>query len=117
MTTMAMRVFTWWKGELIGEDEFGNRYYHERGRLSRNRRRRWVIYKGVIEASKTPPGWHAWLHRTSEAPPSEQPLENKPWQKPHMPNLSGTAQAYQTPGQKSRDQSMPPPYEAWRPSE
>ena len=115
MTTIGMLLLTWWKGELVGEDEFGNRYYLEKGTLSRSRRRRWVIYKGAVEASKAPPEWHAWLHRTSDAPPSEKLLENKPWQKPHMPNLSGTAQAYRPPGQRDHDQGMPPAYQPWRP--
>ncbi len=115
MTTMGMRLFTLWKGELVGEDTFGNRYYSEKGAPTRSRPRRWVIYQGAVEASKTPPEWHAWLHRTSAAPPSEKPLENQPWQQPHLPNLTGTERAYRTPGQKSKDQDMPPPYEPWRP--
>lgn len=115
MTTWGIQLFTWWKGEQVGEDIYGNRYFRERGKPSRGRRRRWVLFSGVVEASKTPPEWHAWLHRTSDLPPSEKPLENKPWQQPHMPNLTGTDQAYRTPGQRGADQSMPPPYQAWRP--
>ncbi len=115
MRTLGIRLFTWWKGEKVGEDRFGNRYYREKGAPTRNWRRRWVIYKGEPEASKTPPEWHAWLHRTSAAPPSEKPLPNRPWQIPHMPNLSGTGQAYRPPGQRGQDQGMPPPYQPWRP--
>ena len=115
MTTMGMRLFTWWKGELVGEDGFGNCYYREKGAPTRSRPRRWVIYKGAVEASKAPPEWHAWLHRTSDAPPSEKPLVNKPWQQPHMPNLTGTDRAYRPPGQRHKDQAMPPPYQPWRP--
>lgn len=115
MKTLGIKLFTLWKGELVGEDEFGNRYYREKGAQTRSLPRRWVIYKGEVEASKTPPEWHAWLHRTSDAPPSEKPLKSQPWQKPHMPNLSGTAQAYRTPGQRGHDQGVPPPYQPWRP--
>ena len=117
MTSLGMQLFTWWKGEMVGEDGFGNRYYREKGAPSRALPRRWVIFKGAVEASKTPPEWHAWLHRTSDAPPSEKPLENKPWQQPHMPNLTGTAGAYRTPGQRLSHQGMPPPYQPWRPNE
>ena len=31
--------------------------------------KRWVIFNGKIEATKVPPHWHAWLHKTIEDPP------------------------------------------------
>ena len=110
-------LYTWLAGQLVGTDEFANRYYRSRGKRLNGRERRWVMFRGQAEASKVPPEWHAWLHRTSDAPPSEQPLENKPWQQPHMPNLTGTAGAYRTPGQRLSHQGMPPPYQPWRPNE
>ena len=118
MATIGTRLWTWWKGELVGEDQFGNRYYREKGKPARGRRGRWVLFNGETEASKTPPDWHAWLHRTSDAPPSEKPLETKPWQQPHIPNLTGTALAYRPPGDRAngpRPEGVPAPYEAWRP--
>src|SRR5579862_7546931 len=55
--TIGTRLFTWWKGELVGTDQFGNRYYREKpGRRLRagggreSRERRWVLYKGTSEA-------------------------------------------------------------------
>ncbi len=120
MTTLGTRLFTWLRGELVGEDGFGNRYYHERGEPGAGRRRRrWVIYEGEVEASKVPPEWHAWLHHVADAPPGENAAERKPWQKPHAPNLTGTAEAYKPPGameKGARAQGMPAPYEPWRPS-
>ena len=109
--TLGTRLFTWRKGEFVGEDETGNRYYRERNGL-----KRWVIYNGYAEASKIPPGWHAWMHHRSDAPPGAyQPRE---WEKPHEPNLTGTAQAYRPPGSilgpKPRTPGEPD-YEAWRP--
>ncbi len=41
--------YTWRKGELVGEDEFGNRYYRTRGGAidpTLGFQRRWVIYNG-----------------------------------------------------------------------
>src|SRR5712691_6776670 len=29
--TIGTRLFTWWKGELVGTDELANRYYREKG--------------------------------------------------------------------------------------
>lgn len=118
MATIGMHLMTWLKGELVGEDQFGNRYYREKGTPSRNRPRRWTLFKGKTEASKTPPEWHAWLHRMIDEPPSEKPLETKPWQQPHLPNLTGTDAAYRPPGDLTNGahpEGMPPPYEAWRP--
>ncbi len=117
--TIGTRLFTWMRGELVGEDEFGNRYYHERtAPTDGRRRRRWVMYKGEPEASKTPPEWHAWLRRSVDTPPSEKPAPRQPWQKPHLPNLTGTSGAYRPPGDIARGgraEPMPAPYEAWRP--
>ncbi|MFQ5783579.1 MAG: NADH:ubiquinone oxidoreductase subunit NDUFA12 [Alphaproteobacteria bacterium] len=118
MTTMVTRLFTWRKGELVGEDEFGNRYYRERATPAPGMRwRRWVVYRGEDEASKVPPGWHAWLHHMSDAPPDEAASGRRPWQKPHLPNLTGTTAAYRPPGDLAgkRPEGMPPPYQPWRP--
>jgi NADH:ubiquinone oxidoreductase subunit len=69
--TLGTRLLTWLRGELVGSDAYGNRYYRERGgrpvrrgggRFSREKR--WVIYNGEPEGSKVPPEWHAWLHHT-----------------------------------------------------
>jgi len=117
MATMGTRLFTLLRGELVAEDEFGNRYYQDR-RPPRDgaRRRRWVIYKGEDEASKVPPMWHAWLHHVIDQPPEKVTL--RPWQKPHQPNPTGTPEAYRPPGDMlagEHPEGMPPPYRAWRP--
>lgn len=109
-------LYTWFNGKLVGIDEFSNRYYRGKGKRLHGRERRWVVFKGKAEASKVPPEWHAWLHRMTDAPPTEKPLAEQPWQKPHLPNLSGTAHAYRPPGNMAKgDDGMPPPYEPWRP--
>jgi len=109
--TLGTRVWTWWKGEFVGEDEFGNLYYREK-----NGPRRWVIFNGPAEASAIPPGWHGWMHRRVDTPPgSYQPRE---WEKPHQPNLTGTAAAYRPKG-SILGTAQPPKsdgdYEAWKP--
>ncbi len=108
------------KGEFVGEDEFGNRYYRERRAPAGRRERRWVVYAadGEIEPSAVPPGWNAWLHHTVDEPPSERPLPVKYWEKPHRPNASGTAEAWLPPGHQLRGGRRPPAtgdYEPWRP--
>ncbi|HYU11033.1 MAG TPA: NADH-ubiquinone oxidoreductase subunit NDUFA12 family protein, partial [Stellaceae bacterium] len=66
--TLGTRWLTWLRGELVGTDPYGNRYYRLKGdkpqRLGGgrfSRERRWVIYNGEPEGSKVPPEWHAWL--------------------------------------------------------
>lgn len=125
MATIGTRLYTWLFGEKVGEDEFGNRYYRstrEEGlHIGRgNRERRWVIYKGLPEPSKVPPAWHGWLHHTQVDPPagtSEKPEHR--WEKPHLPNLTGTALAYRPTGHMYRGgkrNKATGDYEAWSPN-
>jgi len=109
--TLGTRLWTWRKGEFVGEDEFGNRYYREK-----NGSRRWVVYNGKVEASAIPPGWHGWIHHRLDSPPGQyQPME---WQQPHQPNLTGTALAYRPKGSILGSPTTPKSdgdYEAWTP--
>ncbi len=79
-------------GARAGEDELGNVYYRQRRGADWRSERRWVLYasRGEIEASMVPAGWNAWLHHNREKTPSEEPLVERRWEKPHQPNLSGT---------------------------
>ena len=106
-------------GELVGTDEFGNRYYRN-GKLTRyGLERRWVVYNGEIEASRIPAEWHAWLHHMSEAPLTGPAIPRWPWQKKHIPNMTGTAEAYRPPGHDLAGGHRPAAsgdYEPWVPS-
>ncbi len=99
--TFGTELWTWLYGELVGTDELGNRYYRTRdGKIdpALGFERRWVIYNGYAEASTIPPGWHAWIHHTVDVTPAAEAVELREWQKPHVPNLTGTPQAYRPPG-------------------
>ncbi len=118
MATAITHVITWLRGELVGTDEFGNRYYQERRAPRGRRRRRWVVYEGEDEASRVPPEWHAWLHYTVDEVPSGK-LRRRPWQKPHRPNLTGTRDAYLPPGhilKGGRRARATGDYEPWTPN-
>ena len=120
MATIATRLFTWLRGEAVGTDAFGNRYFREKGVPEGRRRRRWVLYKGEAEASKVPPDWHAWLHHTVDRPPSLSPLPSQPWEKEHRPNMTGTGEAWLPRGHLLRGGERAPAagdYEPWRPGE
>ena len=117
--TLSLRLSTWWRGEFVGEDEFGNRYYRAPSRIPRSiRERRWVVYSGYAEPSTIPGAWHGWIHHTVDHPPTARAYVPYPWEKPHQPNLTGTAYAYRPPGSllvpDPRDAGEPH-YEPWRP--
>ena len=110
-------LFTRLHGELVGTDSFGNRYFIDRRTKGQKRERRWVMYKGAPEASKVPPEWHAWLHYTTDDAPIHG-VEHKPWEKEHLPNLSGTPYAYRPQGSVAKGgqrAAATGDYQAWRP--
>ena len=109
--TLGMRLFTSRKGVKVGEDEQGNVFYE-----TKDGAQRWVIYNGEVEASRVSPEWHGWLHRTFDEPPSKTPLAHKAWEKPHVPNLTGTEAAYVPAGSLRRAAPVKrSDYEAWQP--
>src|SRR5581483_8475246 len=124
--TITTRLYTAFFGQLVGIDQFGNRYYLRQGRTHgdssvadpRKREKRWVMYKGIAEPSKVPPEWHGWLHYTFDQPPTERHIPRYSWMKPHLPNLTGTKGAYVPPGHLLRGaqrSSTTSDYEAWKP--
>ena len=114
--TIGTRLLIKRKGEQVGEDRFGNRYFQERGKpRGRCRPRRWVLYKGSPEASKVPAEWHGWLHYTVDQIPLNRLSKAKVWQKPHLPNLTGTIDAYRPPGDLKYRTKLPESYEPWKP--
>ena len=102
MLTLFKEIFIWWNrqtlgtriqtflfGKLVGEDEFGNKYYENK------KGKRWVIYKGEVEASKIPNEWYSWIHFMKNKIENVHELKKFHWQKPHKSNQTGTDQAYQ----------------------
>ncbi|MBV8976231.1 MAG: NADH:ubiquinone oxidoreductase subunit NDUFA12 [Alphaproteobacteria bacterium] len=95
--TYGTLLTTWLTGHLVGDDQFGNRYYQ-----SSDGKRRWVIYNGTVEASRVPPDWHGWLHHTYAEPPTRAPLKAPVWEKAYAPNPTGTVAAYRPDGSLAR---------------
>jgi NADH:ubiquinone oxidoreductase subunit len=125
-----LNPFTWWTGaswttifyglrdkKRVGEDALGNAYYMG-GRDTAGRPRRWVIYTGSNDASRVPPEWFSWLHHQVDDVPAKALPAPKAWQKPAVPNLTGTALAYRPPGalEKGGERAAATgDYEAWTP--
>lgn len=120
-------IFTWWdgptwgtrlwtrlNGEEVGGDSEGNRYFRKTGKRAE---RRWVIYNGSNEASRVPPEWHGWLHKTSDILPADSPIARKIWEQPHIANRTGTPDAWVRPGTLAGGPRAKATgdYEAWRP--
>ena len=91
--SLGTKIYTWLYGNLVGSDEFRNKYYCSSKNFNSELAKRWVIFDGEIEASRVPPHWHAWLHKTTNVPPIGYSHKYK-WQKDHQPNMTGTSQAY-----------------------
>lgn len=119
-------LFTWWEGASlgttlftrrngtkVGADALGNVYYR-----SKEGDRRWVIYNGPNEPSRIPPEWYSWLHGQIDGHPDEALPPAPKFQKPAVPNLTGTPRAYRPAGSLERGgqrQAASGDYEAWTP--
>ena len=135
---MLSQFFTWWNSttmgtsftlwrksaRLVGKDEQGNRYFEEKTPSlpgsEGKRRRRWVVYHGIAEASRITPDWHGWLHHTFEEAPTVEPLKRRSFETDHVPNMTGTPLAYHPKGSLSRSdgpEDVNDDYEAWTPDD
>lgn len=126
LVSIIRRIFGWWNvatigtlihtkfyGIKVGQDGLGNQYY-----VSKDGKRRWVIFVGEIEATNIQPAWHAWLHRIVDETPLEKPRTIKSWEKDHLPNQTGTVNAYSPSGALTEGgvrKSSTDDYEAWTP--
>lgn len=131
MMSVLLRIFTWWngatvgtlfhtwrKGEKVGEDQYGNQYYQTRGQRldpALGIVRRWVIYKGEADASMIPAGWYGWMHHKLDVLPHQENYISRAWEKPHQPNLTGSAGAYRPHGSILQDQSQSGAKETYKP--
>lgn len=121
-------LLTWWNGhtlgtwlhtrlhgQCVGEDEAGNRYFR-----NRDGSRRWVVFCGESEASRVPPEWRSWLHRTTELSPAEASSRRHSWQRPHEANQTGLPGAWRPRGSLHGEGKRPPAvgdYQPWTPPE
>ena len=121
--------FTWWTGASwgtwfgligkvrVGEDALGNVYW-QGGRDTAGNPRRWVIYTGANDASRIAPEWFSWLHHQVDDVPDRSLPAPRAWQKPAVPNLTGTPLAYRPAGALEKGGhrvGATGDYEAWTP--
>ncbi len=119
MLTLFKQLFTWWNqqtlgtrihtfisGKFVGEDSFGNKYY-----TNKSGKKRWVIYKDEIDASKIADEWYSWIHFTNNKIENKHDLKKYNWQKPHLSNQTGTEKAYH-PNKKNNEINKK--YKSWK---
>lgn len=119
MIKLMIWIKTKLHGNLVGYDEWGNKYYESKDSPRFfGRKDRWALYKGSAEASKVPGQWFNWLHYQSNHIPNKS--AHLPWEKAHKPNLTGTDGAYYPPGSllasNTRDKATGD-YERWSPKQ
>ncbi|TIX49549.1 NADH:ubiquinone oxidoreductase subunit NDUFA12 [Alteraurantiacibacter aquimixticola] len=126
-----MKIFTWWegatigtllwsarKGEHVGTDAQGNKYYRSKNVKDGEKERRWVIYDGANDASRVPAEWHGWLHGSYDELPESHLPPPRIWETDFTPNATGTAAAYRPAGALERGgkrAAATGDYEAWTP--
>ncbi|XP_039263251.1 NADH dehydrogenase [ubiquinone] 1 alpha subcomplex subunit 12-like [Styela clava] len=102
------------RGDLIGTDDLGNKYYeNNRYFVGRNR---WVDYaqdtfaqKWEFNASQVPSEWHRWLHYMTDDPPTKVPPTPRPFMMKHEATKTGTDDCY-VPYSTTR-----PKIQSWKP--
>ena len=108
----ALKVFlNQYGSDFVGQDHFGNRYFLSHDLNQWGQRKRIVTYKGLDEPSKVPPMWRIWLNYMIDEVPLRAEAEKYNWQADHLPNLTGSKDAYMP---KERDIKN---YNAWNPGE
>lgn len=127
--TITTRIYTALFGQPVGTDPFGNRYFRNKtNKPGRHGERRWVRYAhasflgellggGLPDPSRVPPEWHGWLHHTVTEPPKEG-AKHHAWEKPPIPNRTGTPEAYLPPGHLLKGgvrARATADYEPWKP--
>ena len=104
--TLGTRIYTLLNGNLVGEDEFGNKYYE-----SRKKKKRWIIYKGEIDASKISNEWFSWIHFTKNKMEINKNVKKYSWQKPHSSNKTGTSESYHP---NKKNDEIKKKYSTWK---
>lgn len=117
--TIGTCLYTWLNGQLVGEDNLGNKYYIGKKKdPSSGRKKRWVMYKKVKEPTLIPPAWHGWIHYRTDTLPTEANRQPYEWERDPRPNLTGSVLAYRPPGHPlnggTRDKATGD-YQPWQP--
>lgn len=97
-----MCILSFRKKKLVGEDEFGNKYY-------RSHEKRFIKYSDNKDPTTISPYWYLWLHYAVDEKRSKTKMD---WQLERIPNRTGTKFSYNPRNaQVCRDED----YSPWKP--
>ena len=70
MKNISLFLYTIFRGNFVGKDQDGNKYYKSNISHGIKKDRRWVLYKGDNDPTNIDPSWHAWLHHVVDDVPN-----------------------------------------------
>ena len=109
--TLGTKLFTFLKGKKVGSDNENNKFYIHK----KNSQKRWIIYNGLMDASRIPAEWHDWLHHRTDEIPNESDKKLN-WYKMHKENSTGTNESYSPDLSKDKEPAiLKKNYKPWRP--
>ena len=117
MKNISLLIYTLLKGNFVGKDENGNKFYQSNVSHGTKKDKRWVLFKKE-EDTNIQPNWHAWLHHLVNKVPNDKLKKNFFWQKKKTSNFTGTDKAYLPKGHilnKKKGESNKN-YVSWKPN-
>ena len=76
MKNISLYLYTFFKGNLVGKDDDGNKYYTSNISHGVKKEKRWVLYKNDNDPTNIDPIWHGWLHHIIEDVPNPKTKKN-----------------------------------------
>ena len=119
MKNISLYLYTIFRGNLVGKDQDGNKYYTSDISHGIKKEKRWVLYKNEDDPTSIEPMWHSWLQHVVKNVPNLKTKKNFYWQKKISPNQTGTEKAYFPPGHtlnRERKIKKIKNYESWMPN-
>ena len=107
--TLGTLIYTRLFGKFVGKDNLDNRYY-----LSKDGKKRWVIYSSDCDASLISTEWYSWMHKTSNELP--EIINNKKTRKKVVNNFNSTSTAIAYHPNNSDRKSKYTDYIPWKPT-
>ena len=60
MKNISLYLYTIFRGNLVGKDQDGNKYYKSNISHGVKKEKRWVLYKKDNDPTKLEPAWQSW---------------------------------------------------------
>ena len=76
MKNISLYLYTFFKGNLVGKDDDGKKYYTSNISHGVKKEKRWVLYNNDNDPTNIDPMWHGWLHHVIEDVPNSKTKKN-----------------------------------------